>query len=601
MTTRHTLARDYDPSADFERRADGSVIVTPRFGLGAYPDRYTQPLEHFAATTPDAVMIGQRGPDGSLRTITYAQAMGRVRAIAQFLLGQNLSADRPVVILSGPDIEHALLGFACMHIGVPYAPLSVPYSLASEDFGKLRFIFQKLTPGLVFAADGAQFARALNVVATRDMTVVVTGNPPLGRDALLFGDVAASVPTSAVAEAAATVTPDTVAKFLFTSGTTGSPKGVITTHRMLCSNAKMIRTTLPGDPTEPPVLVDWLPWNHVFGGSHNTGFVWHAGGSYYIDAGRPVPGGMAETIRNLRDIAPTAYLTVPKGWEELAIALRDDPDLRKTFFSRMRFFFYAAASLSQPVWDELDRLSREELGERMEMITGLGATETAPLMTVTLPGLASAGMIGLPAPSCTLKIAPAGDKLEIRAKGPNITPGYWREPELTTKAFDEEGYYRLGDAVTWLDPYDYQKGLRFNGRIAEDFKLATGVWVNVGRVRETAIKALHPYVNDVVITGHDLDYIGGLAIPSSPPVVTDTAIHAEIVSRLREVASHAEGSSARIARLTFLTGPLSMDAGEVTDKGSLNQRQLIKTRAELVQTLYVDPPPPGVLVVGKGK
>lgn len=598
MTVKTRPAAYHAPLVDIERRADGSTIVTARTPVGAHPRRLTERLEHWAAVAPDRVFLGQRTPAGTWRTVTYGQALQRVRSVAQYLLHRGLSPDRPVAILSGSDIEHAVLALACMHIGVPYAALSVSYSTMSADHAKLRFIFEKLTPGFVFAADGAQFAKAIAAVVQPDATLLVTTNPPEGHDAVLFTDIALTRPTAEVDEAAALVGPDTVAKLLFTSGTTGTPKGVITTNRMLCANLEMQRQVFACLQEEPPVLVDWLPWNHVFGGSHNFGLVLYNGGSYYIDDGRPVPGRMAETIRNLREIAPTLYLTVPKGWEELAIAMRTDDALRTSFFSRVKMLFYAAASLSQHVWDELDRLAEETVGERILMTTGLGATETAPLMMVSREGVYGAGMIGVPAPGTALKICPAGDKLEVRCRGPQVTPGYWREPALTANAFDAEGFYCLGDAVTWVDEADPQKGFRFNGRIAEDFKLATGIWVNVGKLRESLIKALVPYAADVVIAGHDHDYIAALIVPASSAVATDPAARTDIVARLTALRAASTGSSTHAERVMFLTEPLSMDAGEVTDKGSINQRQVLKCRPGLVEQLYAETPGAAVLCAG---
>jgi feruloyl-CoA synthase len=585
-------------SADIrvETRGDGSILVRCPQPLGPYPARLTERLEHWAAAAPHRVFIAQRaGYDW--RCVTYAEALAAVRALGQALLDRRLSSERPIAILSGNDIEHALLGLAALHVGVPYAPISVAYSQLSADFGKLRYIIDLLTPGLVFAASGSRFAAAIRAVVPDDTEIAVTEDPIDGRRVTAFADLAATTPTEAVDVAAAAVGADTVGKILFTSGSTGQPKGVINTQRMLCSNQRMLHEFFAFAQDEPPVLVDWLPWNHTFGGNHNVGLVLYNGGSLYIDHGKPMPKGIEETVRNLREIAPTIYFNVPKGFEELIPYLRREPTLRRTFFSRLNMMFYAGASLSQHVWDALDSLAVQTTGQRVVMITGLGSTETGPFALATTEATAGAGHVGLPVPGVDLKLIPNAGKLEALIAGPSITPGYWRNEAMTRAVFDEEGFYRLGDALSFIDPAQPLKGFRFNGRIAEDFKLATGTWVNVGTLRLHLITALSPLVRDVVIAGHDRDYVAILALPEDS-ARDDPRLHAKLRDALTALAQEATGSSTRVLRAVLMDAPLSIDRGEVTDKGSINQRAVIAHRADLVAALYADPPPPHVITIG---
>jgi feruloyl-CoA synthase len=460
-----------------DRRPDGTLHLRSPHALGIYPEKLTLRLEHWAETAPDRIFLAQRTAAGPWRTLTYAETLATVRGIARALLERDLSPERPIATLSGNDIEHALLGLAAMLVGIPYAPISVPYSLMSSDFGKLRSIIEILTPGLVFAADGKPFARAIEVSVPLDTEIVVTANPPGSRPATMFADLIATEPTPAVDAAHDRVGAETIAKILFTSGSTGNPKGVINTQRMLCSNQAMIRAGLAFVGDEPPVLVDWLPWNHTFGGNHNFNLVLDNGGSLYIDEGKPVPGAIAATARNLKEIAPTIYFNVPKGFEALLPHLREDKALRENFFSRLKVMFYAGAGLQQYVWDELTELSVATTGERIIFLSSIGSTETSPL------ALSCNWDFGLPSPDVELKLVPNEGKLEARLKGPNITPGYWRRPDLTAEAFDHEGYYKIGDALKFVDDADPAKGLLFDGRLAEDFKLASGTWVSVGALR----------------------------------------------------------------------------------------------------------------------
>jgi feruloyl-CoA synthase len=597
-----------------ERRSDGAILMRSPHPLLPYPPNITERLVHWAKVAPDRVFIGQRDAAGEWRTLTYAQTFAVVRTIAAALLERDLSLERPIAILSGNDIEHALLGLAAIHVGIPYAPISVPYSLLSRDFGKLKAIIENLTPGLVFAANGALFARAIAAAVPAGVEVVVTDNPAGDRPATTFAALSATPPTPAVDAAHAKVGPDTIAKFLFTSGSTGQPKGVINTQLMLCSNQAMSRSGYVFVADEPPVIVDWLPWNHTFGSNHNFYFVLDNGGSLYIDEGKPLPGAIATTARNLRDIAPTLYFNVPKGYEMLLPYFKDDRALREKFFSRVKVLFYAGANLSQHVADELDRLAVETTGERIIFLSSLGSTETAPSALARFWESEYAGNIGLPLPGTEVKLVPRDDKLEVRFKGPHITPGYWRRPALTAEAFDDEGFYKIGDALKFEDPADPAKGLLFDGRLAEDFKLATGTWVNLGPLRASFIAHFAPLVRDVVLAGPDRDDVTALVFPdldacrklapdlapdaTAAILLADPAVRREFARLLGTLRQKSSGTSNRINRAIPLAEPPSLDVGEMTDKGSINQRAVLANRAALVEALYAPTPPPEVIVAG---
>ena len=576
----------------FARRADGCLLVTPEGRLGPYPRRITERLEYWAAAAPDRTLIARREGGGDWRRISFADMLAKVRAVGQGLLDRGLSSERPLAILSGNCLDQAVLTLAALHVGVPLAPVSPSYSLLAKDFAKLRHCLALLTPGAVFANDRTRFADAIAAAV------------PAGTDLLDMAELLATTPTAAVDRAAAAVDPDAPAKILFTSGSTGLPKGVINTQRMLCSNQQMLLEAFPFMGEEPPVLLDWLPWHHTFGGNHNLGIVLYNGGTMYIDDGRPVPGGFAESLRNLREIATSIYFNVPRGFEEVVHHLQQDAALRRVFFSKVRMMFYSAAGLPQHIWDALDRMALAERGEKIPMITGLGATETAPFALCVREEFSESGAVGLPVPGLELKLAPVGDKMEARLRGPSITPGYWRNPEATAAAFDEDGFYRFGDALVPLDPADLHKGFRFDGRITEDFKLSTGTWVSVGPLRAKLIAGLAPHVKDVVLAAPDRDTLAAILIPEAEavaklvPAGADIATHpglrAELARRLAALAASASGSSQRVLRATLLTAPLSLDAGEITDKGSINQRAVLARRAALVEDLYADPPPPHV-------
>jgi feruloyl-CoA synthase len=588
-----------------DRRSDGAILIRSPHALGPHPAKLGERLVHWARETPGQIFLAKRDRSGTWRTLAYARTLALARSIGQALLDRRLCADRPLAILSGNDLEHALLALAAMHVGVPYSPISPAYSLISTDHSKLRYILGLLQPGLVFAANGERYAGAIAAALPRDCELVVTEAAPRNRNAILFNDLLEQSANKAVDDAYAAVNPDTVSKILFTSGSTGQPKGVINTQRMLCSNQEMLATTLPCLREVPPVLVDWLPWNHTFGANHNFGLVLYNGGTLYIDDGRPVPGLFEETVRNLREIAPTVYFNVPRGFEELASYLKREPALREKFFSRVGMLFYAGAGLPQPVWDAFEDLAVQTRGERILWITGLGATETAPLATCANWEAGRAGMIGLPVAGQEMKLAPSGDKFEARFRGPNITPGYWKQPELTRAAFDDEGYYRMGDAVRFDDPDHPEKGLMFDGRLAEDFKLSSGSWVSVGPLRSRFLAAAAPLVQDVVVAGHDRDYIALLVFPrldecrglcglqkqaAASEIVAHDLVRMRFQGLLDQLANEATGGTTRIQRVLLLEVPPSIDAAEITDKGSINQQAVLEHRAALVEEIYAATP-----------
>ena len=574
--------------------------------LQAYPDRLTDRFQHWATNKPNQTLFARRvkladGTLGDWRHVTYAQAWATARNIAQALINRGLNAERPVVILSENSLEHALLALGCMVAGVPFVPTSPPYSLISQDYDKLKHVLRTVTPGMVFASD-TRYAKAIAATVSSDMEIVMNEGGIEGQQVTSFEALCQTPATSQVDAAIAATGPDTIVKFLFTSGSTKMPKAVINTQRLWCANQQQMMQSMPVLAETPLVLVDWLPWNHTFGGNHNFGMVVFHGGTMYIDDGKPTPTLMHETLRNLREIAPTVYFNVPTGFEAIALAMKTDDLLRKTLLSRVQMFFYAGAALAQPIWDSLYESQEREIGERIVMGTGLGMTESGPFgIFVTNPNV-SAGDLGVPTPGLELKLVDMGGKTEVRYRGPNITPGYWRNEEETKGAFDGEGFFCTGDAVKWIDETDVHLGLKFDGRIAEDFKLATGTFVSVGPFRGKIISAGAPYVQDVVLTGINLKEVGAMVFPTPAvralsglaadaplaDVLGSAPVLAHFQNLINELAKTATGSANRIARMCLLSEPPTIDKGEVTDKGSINQRSVLTHRADTVAALHED-------------
>jgi feruloyl-CoA synthase len=566
--------------------------------LQAFPNKITDRLLHWATIKPNHTFLGRK-VNGEWQTFSYLQTLQKVNSVAQYLLDLDFKVNETIVILSENSLEHALLALAALHIGIPYSPISPPYSLVSDDFGKLKHCLELMTPKVIFAKNGKTYQKALKLSKTLfPNVVIITVDDEFGNN---FQNILNTKPTLAVAIAASKVKAETVAKVLFTSGSTGLPKGVINTHGMWCANLQQITQVLPFMHQKAPVFIDWLPWNHTFGGNHNFGLAIYNGGTIFIDDGKPTPKGIEETIQNLREISPTAYFNVPKGFEMLIPHLEKEPALRENFFKNLNIIFYAGASLAQPIWNRLEELAIETIGVKIPIITGLGCTESGPSAMFANWGGAFSGLLGVPVAGMEVKLVPDGDKLEARYKAPNVTKGYWRNLEETEKAFDEDGYYKTGDAVKFLDENNPDKGLIFDGRIAEDFKLSSGTWVNVGVLKARVISTASPIIQDVVLTGLDKDFIGAilflnadacrkLANISNETTNREAFLHENIQNFIEEwlIAFNktATGSSTVIKKYIIALDHPSIDLGEITDKGSLNQRAVLKHRVELVDSIY---------------
>jgi feruloyl-CoA synthase len=585
-----------------ETRPDGVIVVRCAKPLPPYSRSLVDRLEHWARVAPDRAFLAERAADGGWRTLTFGAAYKTILHIGAALLARGLSEERPALILSGNSVDHALLSLAGMAVGAPACPVSTAYSLISQDLGRLSYAFDLLTPGLVFAADGRAYGRALSTAKERGVEIVVGDESAEALGATPFSNLVGRPISSAALSARAEVGPDSIAKFLLTSGSTGFPKAVTNTQRMLCSNQAMLGEALAFLKDEPPVLVDWLPWAHTFGSNHNFGIALYNGGTLYIDEGKPVPSGIGATIANLREIAPTVYFNVPKGFEALLPHLQEDEALRRHFFSRLKLMFYAGAGLSKPVWDAYRDLAVATLGHPIAMTTSLGATETSPAALIAVREVDRPGIVGVPCRGVELKLAPNAGKLEARLRGPNVMPGYWRRPDLSRSAFDEEGFYLIGDALRLAEPNNFAAGFEFDGRVAEDFKLATGTWVSVDPLRVHFVGAFDPLVKDAAVAGHDRDEIGMLVFPDEEatrrlaPHLAADALFADVLAdervkdafqeRLAALAREATGSSTRVTRMALLADPPSIDLGEATDKGSLNQRAVLANRSADVEALY---------------
>jgi feruloyl-CoA synthase len=602
------MARDTTtPDIVTETRPDGTILVRQTAPLPAWPRCLNDRLAHWAAVAPDRVWLAERAGDGWAR-LTYAQGLAAVERIGAGLLAAGLSVDRPLLIVSGNSIAHALMALGAQHVGIPSAAIAPAYALAGPDSTKLAQVRDQLTPGMVFAEDATPFLPAIAAALAPDVILCSRTGALPDRPCLPFDGLAATPPDAAMRAAHAAVGPGTVAKFLFTSGTTGSPKAVIQTQSMLCSNQAMVLAAYDFMAHEPPVILDWAPWNHTASGNKVFNMALHNGGTYHIDDGRPTAAHIDRTIANLHDVAPTWYFNVPVGYQALADRMEQDDALQAQFFSRLRMLMYAGAGMSQPVWDRMAALAARQGKPDLPIVSGLGATETGPFALYYTDRKDRPGNVGIPAAGVTLKLVPQGDKLEARLKSPSVTPGYWRNPALTAAAFDDEGYYCLGDALRFAVPGDAAAGFLFDGRLAENFKLATGTWVAVGALRADLVNALDGLASDAVIAGEEQDDLRALLVPNltrlrevagAPDADPETlaahpAVQAALADRLSAHARAATGSATRVVAAMLLTRPLSFDLGEVTDKGSVNQRAVLRHRGDLVAELYAGGP--GVVV-----
>lgn len=592
----------------WEERADGSILVWQKVPLPPYPRCLSDRIHHWAKVAPDRTWMAERAESGDWIRVSYAKMLQSIRAIGQGLLDLNLGPERPLIILSGNSIAHGLMALGAQYVGIPSAAIAPAYSGAvSSGFEKLREVAEQITPGAVYADHLERFAPAIDAVFPDLPRLGLTGAGPGNH----FADLIARLATEAVDHANAAITPDTVAKFMFTSGTTGAPKAVIQTQRMLCSNMEMVLDCYAYMKDEPPVVVDWPPWNHVASGNKVFNMVLYNGGTFYLDAGKPTPQLIGETIRNLREVSPNWYFNVPAGYEMLVEAMKTDRRLAESFFRDLKMMMYAGAAMAEHTWSELDRLAIEVTGSRIFLASGLGSTETAPFALFNTRQSNVPGNVGVPSKGLVLKLVPMDGKWDARLKGPSVTPGYWRNEKLSNDAFDEEGFYKFGDALRFAVSGDPREGFFFDGRTAENFKMSTGTWVGVGALRAKLTDALGGLVRDAVIAGEGRDELAALAVPFRPALerlvenaasladdelVARPEVRSAIAERLATWNEKAGGASMRIARVLILTDPLDLDRGEITDKGSLNQRAVLRNRADLVEALYRDDP--RVIVAG---
>lgn len=567
-----------------ERRADGAILLRTELGFECGTTLVHDYLGRAAASSPEKIFLAQRRRDNSgWETITYAAALKAAERVAGFLWRSIGQSTRPVLILSGNSIAHQLLALGAMMAGVPYTPTSVAYSTLSADFGRLKHILEVLDPGLVFAEDTGLFQRALSLPEMKGRMIVVGDDSEIPSGAICFADLVSSRPLVGKPE----LTPERIAKILFTSGSTGTPKGVPTTHRMMCASLDQIELLWPFLTREAPTILDWLPWSHVFGGSFAVNTVLRYSGTLFIDDGKPTPGDIGKTVRNLRDVRPTLYWNVPKGYELLMPTLRSDETVAQGFFERLALMFYAGASLSPRLWEELVSLGREITGRTIPMTTSWGLTETAPSITMVNTDRLRPGNIGVPMPGLELKMVPTQGKYEARVRGPTVMSGYFRSPEASSAAFDEEGFFKTGDAIRLATEDDPSRGVMFDGRVAEDFKLTSGTWVDAAAIRLRALQALAGHAMDVVVTGEDCQDIGLLIVPI-PGVAPDAEYRQRVEQALSGINRNASGTSQCIARALILRDPLTFDFGEITEKGSLNARLIRQRRSELIERLHQD-------------